>query len=79
MDGKGRALEDIYIERFWRTIKYQHIYLNPADDGITLYQGICRWIDKYNHKPRQGRLTEASPLAFIEWRLDSSKKVNIIV
>jgi putative transposase len=54
MDGKGRALDNIYIERFWRTIKYQHIYLNPADDGITLYQGISYWIDKYNPKPHQG-------------------------
>jgi len=54
MDGKGRALDNIFIERFWRTIKYQHIYLNPAEDGITLYQGISRWIDKYNHKPHQG-------------------------
>jgi putative transposase len=41
MAGKGRALDNVFIERFWRTIKYQHIYLNPADDGITLYQGIC--------------------------------------
>jgi putative transposase len=54
MDGKGRALDNIYIERFWRTIKYQHIYLNPAEDGICLYQGISRWIDKYNQKPHQG-------------------------
>ena len=31
MDGKGRALDNIYIERFWRTIKYEHIYLYPAN------------------------------------------------
>lgn len=54
MDGKGRALDNIYIERFWRTIKYQHIYLNPCGDGISLYQGISRWIEKYNRKPHQG-------------------------
>jgi len=54
MDGKGRALDNIFIERFWRSIKYQHIYLNPANDGITLYQGISRWMDKYNQKPHQG-------------------------
>jgi len=48
MDGKGRVLDNIFIQIFWRTIKYQHIYLNPAKDGITLYQGISRWIDKYN-------------------------------
>jgi len=40
MDGKGRALDNIYIERFWRTIKYQNIYLNCYESGIDLYQGI---------------------------------------
>jgi putative transposase len=54
MDGKGRALDNIYIERFWRTIKYQHIYLNPAEDGITLYKGIKKWMDKYHNKKHQG-------------------------
>jgi len=54
MDGKGRALDNIYIERFWRTIKYQHIYLNPAEDGINLFKGIKKWIIKYNNKAHQG-------------------------
>lgn len=54
MDGKGRALDNIFIERFWRTIKYQHIYLNPAEDGITLYKGIQDWIHKYHHRDHQG-------------------------
>jgi len=54
MDGKGRALDNIYIERFWRSIKYRHIYLNPANDGISLYRGIAGWIEKYNRKKHQG-------------------------
>jgi putative transposase len=54
MDGKGRALDNIYIERFWRTIKYQHIYLNPAEDGITLYRGIKKWIERYHNRNHQG-------------------------
>ena len=54
MDGKGRALDNIYIERFWRTIKYQHIYLNPAEDGISLYMGIKKWLEKYHYKAHQG-------------------------
>ena len=54
MDGKGRALDNIYIERFWRSIKYRHIYLNPANDGIALYRGIARWIEKYNGIKHQG-------------------------
>ncbi|OQY92129.1 MAG: hypothetical protein B6D37_15095 [Sphingobacteriales bacterium UTBCD1] len=40
MDGKGRALDNIYIERSWRSIKYQHIHLFPSEDGISLYLGI---------------------------------------
>ncbi len=40
MDGKGRALDNIWIERFCKSIKYDHIYLNPADDGRALKAGI---------------------------------------
>jgi len=54
MDGKGRALDNIYIERFWRTIKYQHIYLNPAKGGIELYAGIKKWLDRYHCRNHQG-------------------------
>jgi len=54
MDGKGRALDNIYIERFWRTIKYHHIYLNPANDGQQLYQGIKKWLVRYHNRDHQG-------------------------
>lgn len=54
MDGKGRALDNIYIERFWRSIKYRYIYLFPHEDGISLYRGIAGWIEKYNSRPHQG-------------------------
>jgi len=50
MDGKGRALDNIYIERFWRTIKYQHIYLNP----VNLYIGIKKWMNRYHNRDHQG-------------------------
>jgi len=54
MDGKGRALDNIYIERFWRTIKYQYIYLNPANNGLELFQGIKKWLDRYHYRDHQG-------------------------
>jgi len=54
MDGKGRALDNIYIERFWRTVKYQYIYLNPAEDGLSLFKGLRDWIERYNNKAHQG-------------------------
>ncbi len=50
MDGKGRALDNIYIERFWKSIKYDYIYLNPCDDGFELAEGIGKHMVYYNHK-----------------------------
>jgi putative transposase len=55
MDGKGRAVDNIFIERFFRTLKYNHVYLHPANDGLELYQGIMTYIRYYNEsKPHQG-------------------------
>ena len=48
MDGKGRVLDNVYIERFWRTIKYDKIYLNPPGDGIDLYWISKEFIEYYN-------------------------------
>lgn len=50
MDGKGRAIDNIFIERFWRTLKYDHVYLHPTSDGLELYQGVKEYIRYYNHE-----------------------------
>lgn len=50
MDGKGRALDNVWIERFWRTIKYEYIYLNPAEDGLELFVGVQNHIGYYHDK-----------------------------
>ena len=50
MDGKGRATDNSWIERFWKSIKYDYIYLNPAEDGFELYEGVQNHIEYYNHK-----------------------------
>ena len=54
MDGKGRATDNIYIERFFRTIKYDYIYLNPVESGWELYEGIQDFIKGYNKRSHQG-------------------------
>lgn len=54
MDGKGRAKDNIFIERFWRTIKYDYIYLNPVETGLELYKGIDQFIEGYNRRKHQG-------------------------
>jgi len=50
MDGKGRALDNVWIERFWKSLKYDYIYLNPIDDGFELYGGVQNHIDYYHQK-----------------------------
>ncbi|MCB0541287.1 MAG: IS3 family transposase [Bacteroidetes bacterium] len=54
MDGKGRAIDNVYVERFFRTIKQDYVYLNPAKDGLELYEGIKNYIHRYNHRRHQG-------------------------
>ncbi len=49
MDGRGRALDNIYIERFWRSVKYEKIYLNVYENGLTLYEGLKEYFDFYNN------------------------------
>ena len=61
MDGKGRALDNIMIERFWRSLKYEHIYLNPADDGISLERGIREYIEWYNAMRPHSSLGGSAP------------------
>jgi putative transposase len=48
MDGKGRAIDNIFIERFWRNIKYEKIYPEPSDDGLELYKKVNEYMKFYN-------------------------------
>lgn len=63
MDGKGRAIDNIFIERFWRTLKQDYVYLHPEENGTQLYRGLKDFITYYNHcKTHQGigRVTPVS-------------------
>ena len=48
MDGKGRATDNIFIERFWRNIKYEKIYIEPSQNGLELYKKIKEYMNFYN-------------------------------
>ena len=61
MDGKGRAIDNIFIERFWRTIKYEHVYLNPTNDGQQLFKGIHTYMNYYNMERRHESLNYCTP------------------
>jgi putative transposase len=61
MDGKGRCLDNVYIERFWRSIKYEAIHLNEYDCLKQLYNGIKQYIKFYNDKRYHQNLDYATP------------------
>ena len=50
MDGKGRATDDICIERFWRSAKYERVYLNEYQNISELTTDVDDYIDFYNHR-----------------------------
>ena len=50
MTGVGRCMDNIYIERFWRSLKYEEIYLNDYDSAAELKQAVSNYIEFYNHK-----------------------------
>ncbi len=62
MDGKGRALDNIYIERFWKSIKYEKIYLNPPNGGLDLYEMVNEYIEFYNTKRRHTEIGKLPPI-----------------
>jgi len=50
MDGRGRALDNIFIERLWRTVKYEDIYLMAYDSVAALIAGLARYFHFYNYE-----------------------------
>jgi putative transposase len=61
MDGKGRAIDNIFIERLWRSVKYEHVYLKPSEDGIECYNGLQEYFEFYNHHRRHQSLNDQTP------------------
>lgn len=50
MDGRGRATDNIFIERLWRTVKRDYVYICPSANGTELYKGLNTFFDYYNNK-----------------------------
>jgi putative transposase len=63
MDSKGRAKDNIFIERFWRTIKRDYIYLFPAENGKELYAGIKTYVEYYNKEKSHQGICRQSPVS----------------
>jgi putative transposase len=48
MDGKGRAIDNVFVERLWRSVKYEYVYLHEHMDGLKMYEGLKSYFEFYN-------------------------------
>lgn len=73
MDGRGRCFDNIFIERLWRSLKYELIYLMAFDDGIHLNKEVRRWFEWYNQKRPHQALDYRTP-EVVYWEMRSVLK-----
>jgi putative transposase len=66
MDGRGRAIDNIFVERLWRTVKYENIYLKAYSDGLELYLGLKEYFDFYNNERFHQSLDYKNPRELYE-------------
>ena len=62
MDGKGRATDNAFIERLWRSVKYEKIYLKPPKDGLELFLLLAEYFDYYNKERRHESIDYDRPI-----------------
>jgi putative transposase len=66
MDGRGRWMDNIFIERLWRSLKHEEVYLQGYADGLEARSGISRWLSFYNLRRPHQALGDQAPIAV--WR-----------
>jgi putative transposase len=66
MDGRGRWLDNVFIERLWRSLKYEEVYLKSYADGREARAGIAAWIVFYNGTRPHQALDDRAPMTV--WR-----------
>ena len=62
MDGKGRCIDNIFIERFWRSLKYEEVYLKAYANGLEARISIAQWINFYNNERRHQGIKNKKPI-----------------
>ena len=61
MDGRGRWMDNVFIERLWRSLKYECVYLHAFETGSELRAGLSRWIGYYNSRRPHSTLDGRTP------------------
>src|SRR3954469_19670774 len=76
MDGRGRWMDNVFIERLWRSLKYEDIYLKGYADGREAKAGIANWISFYNGRRPHQALGYRAPMAVWRERMRTAKAVD---
>jgi putative transposase len=66
MDGKGRAIDNVFVERLWRSLKYEDIYLKAYETIADLYQGLTRYFEYYSTQRPHQSLDGKTPISVYE-------------
>ena len=61
MDGKGRWLDNVFVERLWRSVKYEDVYLHAYETPTELREGLARYFTFYNTRRRHSALDRRTP------------------
>ena len=78
MDGVGRCMDNIHIERFWRTLKYEDIYLMVYETVSEAHNGISKFIEFYNNERLHSTLEYKTPLEVYRSQQLNSDPDNLI-
>jgi len=70
MDGKGRCLDNVFVERLWRSLKYEEVYLNDYDNLVEARSGIGRYFVFYNDRRPHQALGYQTPASFYDGLLN---------
>jgi putative transposase len=71
MDGRGRWMDNVFIERLWRSLKHEDVYLKGYVDGRELHEGLSDWIAFYNDRRPHQAHGYRTPMAVWRGGIDS--------
>jgi putative transposase len=75
MDGKGRFLDNIFVERLWRSLKYECVYLHAWETGSEAKAGVRKWMEFYNQNRPHSALGGKTP-AVVYWQRNETVQLD---
>jgi putative transposase len=77
MDGRGRALDNVFVERLWRSVKYENVYLNDYETPREVESGLASYFEFYNHQRPHQALDNRTPAAVYGRRAENKTNLGL--